>query len=266
MVAPLRQLAAALVRAVQDPLQAEVAPLPAGDPRPRRQTAAGLLSPLPSFRRHKRRLSIFGRPELVRLLDAAGVPHDPAQSVAVLRDKCSAAAWAAEKLRSPSDVRSLAGTAPNSILMALGIHTAWKQEAQDRVLDAMLRECRHSSWGPDPATAHGIVCATRSTIFRLTQRVTLPDHQGASTRLDTHLSADELSLLAAQLGPVGLSLDDIHAPTVVGRSSRSPTRAPLLLLLPHRPIRMSRFQPWNSSCARCTSNHTPGTQWMSART
>ena len=155
-------------------------------------------------------LNLLGRPELVRLLDAAGVPHDSAQGVAVLRDKCSAAAWAAEKLRSPHEVRALSGTTPTRIISAFGIHTAWKPEAQDRALDAILRECRNSSWGLDPASAHGIVCATRSTIFRLTERATLPDHQSASSRLDSHLSADELSHMSAQLGPVGFSLDDIQ--------------------------------------------------------
>ncbi len=48
------------------------------------------------------------RGEILKLLDAAGVPHRAADTDADLSTKCAAAAWATEKLCSSSDVRLLA--------------------------------------------------------------------------------------------------------------------------------------------------------------
>jgi hypothetical protein len=110
-------------------------------------------------------LNLLGRVDLIRLPDEAGVPFDAGDNVSILRDKCGVAAWAAEQLRAPADVRAISAPDPSRVMDALGVSSAWKSEPQDRALEGILRGCRDSSWARDPAPAHGIVCPQRSAIF-----------------------------------------------------------------------------------------------------
>ena len=155
-------------------------------------------------------LHLLGRADLARLLDDAGVPHDASDSVSILREKCGVAAWAAEQLRVPLDVRALPDPVPSRIMDALGVPAAWKSEPQDRALEGILRGCRDSSWARDPASAHGIVCPQRSALFRLVESVALPPSGVNSARPDQLLSADETAKISAMLGTKGLSMSDIQ--------------------------------------------------------
>ena len=156
-------------------------------------------------------LNLLGRSDLVRLLDEAGVPHEGGDSVSFLRDKCSVAAWAAEQLRTPSDVRALAASDHSKVLAAFGIPAAWKAEPQDRALEGLLRGCRNSPWARDPRSAHGLVCPQRSAIFRAVEAVAMPVSDGAFASPDQHLSAEETARISALLGTKGYSLSDIQS-------------------------------------------------------
>uniref|UniRef100_A0A6T7VNR6 Uncharacterized protein n=1 Tax=Cryptomonas curvata TaxID=233186 RepID=A0A6T7VNR6_9CRYP len=156
-------------------------------------------------------LHLLARADLARLLDEAGVPYDAGETISTLRDKCSVAAWAAEQLRAPLDVRALPDPVPSRIMDALGIPTAWKPEPQDRALDGILRGCRDSSWARDPASAHGIVCPQRSALFRAVEAVALPSSGGCFARPDQLLSADETARVSALLSTKGLSMSDIQS-------------------------------------------------------
>lgn len=66
--------------------------------------------------------------------------------------------------------------------------------------------------GPGPSVGHGIVCQHRSAIFRVVESIALPSSLagGSYTRLDQHLSADEVVRISAMLGTKGLSTNDIQ--------------------------------------------------------
>ena len=59
--------------------------------------------------------------ELRKLLDAAGVPQDPAHTGAELRVKCAAAAWAAERRRLATDIQALDGGTQARLLSAFEV-------------------------------------------------------------------------------------------------------------------------------------------------
>ena len=111
----------------------------------------------------------------------------------------------------PLDVRALPDPVPSQILDALGVPMAWKPEPQDRAFDGILRGCRDSSWARDPASAHGIVCPQRSTLFRAMEAVASPSSGGSLTRPDQLLSADETARVSALLRTKGLSTSDIKS-------------------------------------------------------
>jgi hypothetical protein len=64
--------------------------------------------------------------------------------------------------------------------------------------------------GPGPSVGHGIVCQHRSAIFRVVESIALPSSGGSYTRLDQHLSADEVVRISAMLGTKGLSTNDVQ--------------------------------------------------------
>ena len=156
-------------------------------------------------------LNLLGRVDLARLLDDAGVPYDASDSVSILRDKCGVAAWAAEQLRAPVDVRALPALVPSRVKDVLGVSSAWKSEAQDRALEGILRGCHDSSWAREPASAHGLVCPQRSAIFRAVEFVALPSSSSSHARPDQYLSPDETARVSALLGTKGMSLGDIQS-------------------------------------------------------
>ena len=72
------------------------------------------------------------RPEMTRLLTAAGVPTSDSDTLDGVRNKCAAAAWAAGQLRRPSDVSALPGSIPSMVCSAFSIPDGWTTEARDR--------------------------------------------------------------------------------------------------------------------------------------
>ena len=119
------------------------------------------------------------RPAILRMLKAAGVPYSDGDSLAMIRSKCAAAAWAAEQLRQPDDVHSLPGTIPAQVVAAFGRPAGWARGAQDAALSAVLGGCRDAPWALDPASAHGILSVHRTGIFRAVESIALPSRGGA---------------------------------------------------------------------------------------
>ena len=190
-------------------------------------------------------LNLLGRMDLTRLLDDAGVPYDASDSISILRDKCGIAAWAAEQLRAPADVRALPAPMTTRVMDALGIPSAWKPEPQDRALEGIMRGCRDSSWAREPSSAHGLVCPQRSALFRVVESVALAPSSGGQARPDHFLSDDEKARVSALLGTKGMSLDDIQSTdgrwAVVSKDSVTPA-ASVIGGSPHQPEQLKELE------------------------
>ena len=179
-----------------------------GVPPPPQPAAGGLVLALLS-QEQATILSRLSRPDMYRLLKAAGVPAGDGETIDSVRDKCAAAAWAAEQLRRPSDVRSLPGSLPALVATAFSIPDGWLQEAQDQALSAILDMCRHSSWALDPTSSLGLVSPTRSAIFRAAESVAYPARQSLFAQAGTHLSTQETSKVESLLALSGHSVSDL---------------------------------------------------------
>ena len=136
--------------------------------------------------------------ELRKLLDAAGVPQDPAHTGAELRVKCAAAAWAAEKRRLATDIQALNGGTQARLLSAFEVPLAWKPDARIQAAVTFLQGCRDSAWAYDPNLSFGLVDPARSQIFRLQESVTGGSQQ-APFDLDKSLYAQDKVEVTASL-------------------------------------------------------------------
>jgi hypothetical protein len=106
--------------------------------------------------------------EIKKLLDAAkGVPHGAGIPDSDVRSKGAAAAWAAEKLRSPEDVSALPDGVQARLLDCFDIPAAWRPEARHLSLFTLLQSCRDSAWALDPGLSCGLVNRQRSELFVL---------------------------------------------------------------------------------------------------
>ena len=148
------------------------------------------------------------RAELRKLLDAAGLPYTPATIDTDLRIKCAAAAWAAEKLRSITDVRMLDDGLRDRMLNAFAVPAAWKSDARQQALVTLLHACRDCSWAVDPSLSLGLVNRGRSELFRLGERAAAA-HSDAGAMPGNLLTSVELDELRASLAAGGFSDKDL---------------------------------------------------------
>jgi hypothetical protein len=148
------------------------------------------------------------RGEILKLLDATGVPHRAADTDADVRTKCAAAAWAAEKIRSSADVRALAPGVQDRMLTSFEVPTAWRPEARHQALVNLLQICHNATWSLDPLASHGLVHQERSELFRLVERLATSSLAGASAP-DQLLSASEQAKFRSSLAAAGYSDSDV---------------------------------------------------------
>ena len=201
-------------------------------------------------------LNRIPRHDMHRLLKEAGVPASDGDTLDNVRNKCAAAAWAAEQLRRPSDVRSLPGSLPTIVSAAFSIPEGWLQEAQDQALSAILEMCRHSSWALDPNSSLGLVSPTRSAIFRAAESVAYPARQSLFAQAGTHLSTQETSKVESLLALSGRSVSDLVSRRENGWPA-VPTAAAVDKLRPQFKFPEALLQPrWRSRFAHCTWNRT----------
>jgi hypothetical protein len=88
--------------------------------------------------------------EIKKVLDAAGVPYGAGIAHSDVRSKGAAAAWGAEKLRSPEDIGALPDGVQDRLLTCFDMPPAWRPEARRHSLSVLLQACRDSAWALDP--------------------------------------------------------------------------------------------------------------------